>query len=349
MGYSGGLVTAPVGMGDISSAVHYSSLDLGTLITNGTINPGAKYKPVAYDNWGILTEAQRQAHNCGLSMVGYNSLNALWAAAMNMSPGVLAWHYERPRGVSGVIKENFRILDFDGYDENSVFAFQYSVKPNPTSSSTVVITNEDIMLTARCIEKSDLKGNGDAAPHGTYLNISNYNLAVAIAESTASGPQWVKTFAGSDIPLTITLPNAGASNKTYKIVMFFTNQTFNGETTNKSGNYVLSAYPLISVQYIATNSVVASGVMNSARTSIAVTIRAASAAFTVDHLAIRWSEGGTMQEKTIPRTSGITITTTDATYSVGNNDGWAAGTEFYLRVYTTASAYQDYILIVMQS
>ena len=203
-------------------------------------------------------------------------------------------------------------------------------------------------MTAGCIQKSDLKGNGDGAPHGTYLNISSYNLGVAVAESTQDGPQWVKTFEDGDT-LQITLPNA-TSNKTYNVVLFFTNQVYDGtHTQDLSGNYVLFAYPLISVQYIATNSIVASGVMNAARTSIAVTIRAASAAFTVDHLAIRWSAGGTMQEKTIPRTSNITITTTDATYSVGNNDGWAAGTEFYLRVYTTASAYQDYILIVMQS
>ena len=39
------IVVAPVGLGDISQAIHLSSLDLGTLCQSTLINKWAKYKP----------------------------------------------------------------------------------------------------------------------------------------------------------------------------------------------------------------------------------------------------------------------------------------------------------------
>lgn len=352
---SGIKLTAPISLGDISVAtgVGGDSYDLGDMISTGTlINPAAKFKPIAYPVWGVLTEAQRKAHNCGLSMTLYSSLSALWAAAMNMSPGALAWNYEKPRGFGGVLNEPFRVLDFDGYFKPSVFEFQYGFLPNPTNTASVRLTNEHIMITQDCIHQSDLQGNGDGAPNGTYINLSGYNFGVAIAESGASGPQWVKTFADSAVPFQITLPNAGSANKTYNAVLFFTNQTFNGETTDKSGNYALSAYPLTSVLYQPSAPVLdleITGSMSSNKTSISIGVatRSGTKAFYMAKVVVM-DNGSEWASNTAYRSTDSPFTTTEKSYNHTYNSAIPDSATFILRVYSDSTNYQDQSFIIMR-
>ena len=46
MAYSNNIITDPVSISDVQAAVSHTSGDLATLITAGTINMWAKYKPV---------------------------------------------------------------------------------------------------------------------------------------------------------------------------------------------------------------------------------------------------------------------------------------------------------------
>ena len=94
-----GIMTAPVGMGDISAAVGNTSGDLGTLITSGTINKWARYKPIQHSAVGFVTEAQRRAANFGISASEY-SIPQLAAEPLN------GWTYARP--TTGY----FRMADF---------------------------------------------------------------------------------------------------------------------------------------------------------------------------------------------------------------------------------------------
>lgn len=113
MGWNGNLLTAPISIGDVSTACHYSSNDLGSCIKNGgdNINVMAKYKPVKF-NKPTLSAAERESVRYGMS------------APPNFVPstnnGTLppAWTYNRP--TAGAPNEWFRMLDFDGYDENAV-------------------------------------------------------------------------------------------------------------------------------------------------------------------------------------------------------------------------------------
>ena len=82
-------MTAPVGMGDISAAVGNTSGDLGTLITSGTINKWARYKPIQHSAVGFVTEVQRRAANFGISASEYSSPQ-LAAEPLN------TWAYARP-------------------------------------------------------------------------------------------------------------------------------------------------------------------------------------------------------------------------------------------------------------
>lgn len=104
MGWDGRKMTKPIGMGDISKAVAYGSLDLGKLIANGTIRPMAKYKPVRHSEIGSTSEAQRIATRYGFG-------SALPQLPMSAAEPQNDWVYQRPRGID--YNEWYRALDFD--------------------------------------------------------------------------------------------------------------------------------------------------------------------------------------------------------------------------------------------
>lgn len=103
-------MTKPIGMGDISKAVSYGSLDLGKLIANGTIRPMAKYKPVRHSEIGGTSEAQMIATRYGFG-------STLPQLPMSAAEPQNDWVYQRPRGFdnSQDLNEWYRALDFDGY------------------------------------------------------------------------------------------------------------------------------------------------------------------------------------------------------------------------------------------
>lgn len=121
MGYSNNIVSKPISMGDISSAVGYSSLDLGTLITRGIIKWWSKAKPFQYsaiafnEDDGVTTKtrvAARKEANQGFNLgTMYQSASACLNAAIALGNNVFAWSYQRPTSY-------FRMLDFDGYDSS---------------------------------------------------------------------------------------------------------------------------------------------------------------------------------------------------------------------------------------
>ena len=112
MSWDGRKMTKPIGMGDISKAVSYGSLDLGKLIANGTIRPMAKYKPVRRPEIGILNETQRASTRYGFGTISDSSLPQL---PMSEAEPQNDWVYLRPQGIGNNNNEWYRALDFDGY------------------------------------------------------------------------------------------------------------------------------------------------------------------------------------------------------------------------------------------
>ena len=135
MGYSNGIITAPVSVYDIRNAVSHSSGDIGTLISNGSINKWAKYKPVRnasidtvsgqwdYNNNRWLTSATwwKGSGNCGLSVQAFtefgNSLSTPGTFMYKLINGQLPWDYQRPGGGS---QQPFRFQDFAQYNRNAI-------------------------------------------------------------------------------------------------------------------------------------------------------------------------------------------------------------------------------------
>lgn len=128
-------MTSPVGFGDISNAVSYSSLSLGNLIANGTIRPMAKYKPVRHSEVEILSVTQRAG-------VRYGFATALPQLPMAADEPQNDWVYLRPRGGSS---ELFRALDFDGYVNDACAPLVVDVQQITNDGLSVVMLYGDGM------------------------------------------------------------------------------------------------------------------------------------------------------------------------------------------------------------
>lgn len=135
-----------ISIGDIQQFFGNSRNDIGSLISNVTINKWAKYKPVRSAKLGILSDSDRKSVQQGLSTTIYtqtgeptSSLSFFYA----LLAGNLPWSYNRPRGLNGGgtgIHEWYRFLDFDGYDKRATALF------NPYAIESVMLSYDDSLF-----------------------------------------------------------------------------------------------------------------------------------------------------------------------------------------------------------
>lgn len=334
-------LTAPVSLSDIAYTVGGSApYKLGSMITNGTINPATRYKPVAYNSVKALTEAQRRERNYGLSMSLLNSLTATYQAGKAISAGAFAWNYERPRGAS--YNEWFRARDFDGYVPGEAFPFQYTVLPNPCFRlNTPRVTDEDAIHTIDAITRADLQGDGSSAPHGTYVNLSQLTFGVVIGSVGSNYPSWAKTFSAGDVPFTLDLPSSWASGN-YDVVFFFTDQSFDGTFVDSTGTYVLSAYPHFVWTYSSTLGLTYDGSeIDTTRKNLTVSIATRSGAVSYVYIDVFVTSGGTtIIDTRVARTAG-TLTTTPWFFTLYRDEGWPVNGRYFIRLHTSYSKYYE--------
>jgi hypothetical protein len=116
MGYSNGIVTDPVSVYDIRNAVGHSSGDLDTLISSGTINKWAKYKPVRRQGTEFQNQWDSSARKwkntatwwkcdglCGMTTqvsTEFGSITNSSSWAYKLINGLLGWAYQKPQGGS---------------------------------------------------------------------------------------------------------------------------------------------------------------------------------------------------------------------------------------------------------
>lgn len=97
--------TQGVSLGDISTGIGLSSLDLGTLCKSTLINKWAKYKPIRHSNVGYVTESDRATAKQGMTVTKYTSPTTLRDNYAN------EWAYLQPREGQSP-QEWFRAFDF---------------------------------------------------------------------------------------------------------------------------------------------------------------------------------------------------------------------------------------------
>jgi hypothetical protein len=111
-----------ISIADIQTVILSNKNDIGQLCRDANVSMWPKYKPVRYNKWGELTEQERKLANYGLDIpaAGYSSIEAMVAGLASS-----AWTYLQPRGLKNTTlnptsnDEQFRFLDFNGYDHNA--------------------------------------------------------------------------------------------------------------------------------------------------------------------------------------------------------------------------------------
>lgn len=184
MGWNNGIMTVPISMGDISQAVGYSSLDLGTLIANGIIKKWALHKPVmlitGYDTpidiypndatWlNYMQNYVREINSntlCpfGLKVTPSNDLYKIVGLTTDSS---VDWVYQQPPATGTFWR---RMLDFKGYTNtpnvpmNTMTDFSFY----KDSTNTIVIDTNDGEAGSTSIQVSQLS------------TLNDYNLMLAV-------------------------------------------------------------------------------------------------------------------------------------------------------------------------
>ena len=126
----------PITLSDIKKITGIGAKQLGYMITNGakngTININSLHKPVRVNSFAPITEEQRKAVNYGFGIITYNSYNQMVQGYNNGE----AWGYEAPRGINFETSTNeppeqFRMQDFDGYDDKATSPFEIRTESEP--------------------------------------------------------------------------------------------------------------------------------------------------------------------------------------------------------------------------
>lgn len=184
MGYNSttGKITSPISIGDVATAFDYSSGDLGTLITNVSINKYAKYKPVRSSITGALNAVNLANVDYGFNMSKMFCDGNPTPSFSTFFTNLAVWEYQRPRGVDQSHTEWFRLLDFNGYNENAVAPYtkltgNITINSVPASGEIEVFVSKSSSANAEIqIESFGSYGSGGT---GTIYCMYKYSYSTS--------------------------------------------------------------------------------------------------------------------------------------------------------------------------
>ena len=130
MSLSYGLITAPVSIDDVASALGHGSYDLGTLCQSDKINKWSRRKPIQVNQVTELTEAQWKSNNYGYIIPTYYSRNETWNAFVSGT----GWDYTKPTSY-------FRLTDFEEYNQFATSPFDVTLEESSVSIGSHVRFN----------------------------------------------------------------------------------------------------------------------------------------------------------------------------------------------------------------
>lgn len=198
MGWSSHVLTAPVGMGDISQAVGYSSLDLGTLVANGVIKKWALHKPVrllsssdtptdisSYSTWiNYMQNYAAKSDGSAVAPFGLtlgSSSNLYDIIGTNSAPTV-DWVYQQPPASGSFWR---RMLDFNGYTDNP------NVPINPPGTFTYYKAQDVTNIIE--LDTNDGEAGDTSIPVAVLTQLNSYQLMLVIKNTYSSPFNWYWT------------------------------------------------------------------------------------------------------------------------------------------------------------
>ena len=277
MPYSQGIVTAPIRIADVQSAVSIGSGDVGTLCKSPNMNPFARWKPIRYNSLYLSTPASRlaaaKAMNYGTNIISCGRVD--FATKYTQQ-----WSHLAPRGANGGgqgYNEHYRLTDFENYQSRR---WQLGAVASGKGLYTIfngymgipgsmVSDLDNIYFNMQCRENEEIDANiGLLYPYdfaGATKDFSGYYVGIAILD--ANGGVWIYSdphisdyFSGTNLytGLHIQISNS-IPNGALKIVPVLTqnrtgawNSGYNGDIIILNGGY-LSATKVAQTYNLQTN------------------------------------------------------------------------------------------------
>lgn len=262
MAYSNNIITDPVSISDVQAAVSHTSGDLATLITAGTINMWAKYKPVAKNLIDTVTGQWDATNNKWLSSAtwwkgnGNTDIGGItpkqfttFSQLLSFYDGNLnGWTYTRPAGGAST---PYRLQDFAGYNHNAPKAIENffmaaEIRQHGQFTASAMMSMPD--ANADYISLADFTS---AAFNGLYWGVAFYSgttFKCKLTADTAGVAQIESTFSGAAVTLPI---------GTYKVYPFFSNKKISlTDTQETSGTkyYTCPNCTYVTVNIVSDNT-----------------------------------------------------------------------------------------------
>lgn len=281
MGYSNGVVSAPVGIYDVRRALGLSSNDLGTLCKSTRINMWSKFKPVRLNMIDTVTGQWDATNTTWYSdaswfrgnpndnyaaygwkpPVGGGSASALATLLSNYSysSSVNANHYngwvaELPQGSSGLYRSPYRLTDFAGYNHNA------NIPPEKLSCDTelIVYASGSARITPTYIQRATDDNPISQRDYVTpkdilqkvFGDLATVRTGFALVSQDYSSVRLLTT----DTSMVIEPSDVGDSGSTssrlvdgssYWVCPFFTDTQQSGKNTSPASGANFSTFPLM--------------------------------------------------------------------------------------------------------
>lgn len=211
MGVSNGIVSGPINPREVYALLGVPKYngwwDIGYICSNkhGKTNKWAKFKPVRHEKLGEITDMEKFFKNYGIDVESALTLTA--SDLISKANAGSGYGYLPPRG--GSYNEEYRMLDFTGYNHNAAGnLFTFTIPDSVPTTGTSV----SMQLHFTFNPKADLKIT-DFVEFSDYGNIDMYHYAVAYYTSAdnvrlAHGPG-LADVEGGDVYIDIDLPGLG--------------------------------------------------------------------------------------------------------------------------------------------
>lgn len=252
------IVTAPVSISNVKSALGSNSNDLASLCVHTNINKWSKYKPVrlssvdtitgqwdsANNRWlssatwwkgQAKTGARRPQYTCGLAINCYDNDRDAFKSAIDNGNG--GWTYEKPTGGAS---SPYRLQDFAGYISTAAPMIEQCFCPSKVAPNQ----NFSITILANAQSSRSTLGLNDIFPNSPsnkvwYFGVICYNGTTKLGEITSKVPigqdaELVDNVTHSWGEIKLTAPSSTGTYKLYPCIMYASNYANNpsGSMTN---------------------------------------------------------------------------------------------------------------------
>ena len=309
----------------------------------GKINKWAKFKP--YRSSSVETSSTgRQAAFYGLSVEVFDAIGTnpgtVGTFIQKLVNGELSWEFAPPRGL--LQSEWFRILDFDGYDSESVCPIGELGSTNIpiTQGNAIIAWDLPSQLSTGNLKLTDLRINNVQLSSfylGVLLYKSDFSYHIVTSDSVLGSGDVQVTLSG--------LPDSMAG--TWRMYPFFSSLHYDLDQSQRVGKYLSAGWdtPYKEITFRLTSqsmSVYAYGVWNSAHTQIQFFVEAFnedSIAKTISvQIILRRNQNGAV-EPTSETTLATYPTTLQLTVPAGGSIRYPAGES--LLFWTPGVTYSD--------